>query len=597
MLDAFLRRATEDLPVYITEVRDAFQANGNRPFHIHVTLYDNTVRRFALRLPETSTQAEADFVASYIHATIYNILSSLGALRMDLYLSPSDAGLMDLAHSLDEVFQTRLAKSHRSGFGKCLNVNERILTALTGGKVQFAFRILDIAQEPELKKPGKLTESQAVFQQLPAMTKKRMILGMDIGGTDIKLAASIDGRLAICKEYDWFPALYTQAEQLIDPVLLLARLLRAAASLYAAGKAASINKSVFDKGASLDEMALAAETMEQDAGSELRGFDAIGLCFPDVVIQNRIVGGETYKTRGMRNNPDLDYEAEFAKITYLSDYLKEYVTPDGVVMNTNDGPMAAFTAAVEQAAVGADVSRGFFAHTLGTELGTGWVRPDGSIPDIPLEVYNFIIDLGSFTQKQYPCNDVRSINNFNTHLPGTLQKYTSQSGVFRLAAKYLPLKDPSTYQQAFDSGLLQWQGNSLLVPIKPVDARKPCLEFFMAKAAEPGNEACKEIFREIGEYLAVTWRETQYILQPEAEERTLFGRLVKNPACFELICEGAARREPALRQYAADASLANTALMQQLDAHPDYTVAQFAQAVGAIYYGCLGLKHKMKQTT
>ena len=119
-------------------------------------------------------------------------------------------------------------------------------------------------------------------------------------------------------------------------------------------------------------MALAAETMEQDAGSELRGFDAIGLCFPDVVIQNRIVGGETYKTRGMRNNPDLDYEAEFAKITYLSDYLKEYVTPDGVVMNTNDGPMAAFTAAVEQAAVGADVSVVF----LHIHLGQSW-EPDG----------------------------------------------------------------------------------------------------------------------------------------------------------------------------------------------------------------------------
>ena len=30
-------------------------------------------------------------------------------------------------------------------------------------------------------------------------------------------------------------------------------------------------------------------------------------------------------------------------------------------------------------------------------------------------------------------------------------------------------------------------------------------------------------------------------------------------------------------------------LMAQLDAHPDYTVAQFAQAIGAIYFGCLGL--------
>ena len=589
MLDTFLRRATEDLPVYITEVRDAFQTSGSRPFHIQVMLYDKTVRRFALRLPGTSTQAEADFVASYVHATIYNILSSLGALRMDLYLSPADTGLMDLARNLDRIFQTRLAKSQRTGYGKCLNVNERILAALTGGQVQFGFRILDIAQEPEVKESEKSTESQSVFQTLPAMTANRMVLGMDIGGTDIKLAVSIDGQLAVCKEYDWFPALYTQAEQLIDPVLLLTRLLRAAASLYAAGKTALLDRTVFDKDATLDDMAQGIAAMEQEAGSALRNFDAIGLCFPDVVIQNRIVGGETYKTRGMRNNPDLDYESEFAKVTYLSDYLKEYVTPDGVVMNTNDGPMAAFTAAVEQAAVGADVSRGFFAHTLGTELGTGWVRPDGSIPDIPLEVYNFIIDLGSFTQKQYPCNDVRSINNFNTHLPGTLQKYTSQSGVFRLAAKYLPVKDPSTYQQALDLGLLQWQGDSLVVPIEPVDARKPCLEFFMEKAAEPGNEVCREIFREIGEYLAITWRETQYILQPETGERTLFGRLVKNPVCFQLICEGAARREPALKQYAADGSLANTALMQQLDAHPDYTVAQFAQAVGAVYFGCLGL--------
>ena len=40
--------------------------------------------------------------------------------------------------------------------------------------------------------------------------------------------------------------------------------------------------------------------------------------------------------------------------------------------------------------------------------------------------------------------------------------------------------------------------------------------------------------------------------------------------------------------YANDA-LANTALMQQLAAHPIYTVAQFAQAVGAIYYACLRL--------
>ena len=47
---------------------------------------------------------------------------------------------------------------------------------------------------------------------------------------------------------------------------------------------------------------------------------------------------------------------------------------------------------------------------------------------------------------------------------------------------------------------------------------------------------------------------------------------------------------PSLVQHAADGSLANTPLMKQLADHPQYTVAQFGQAVGAIYYGCVGLE-------
>ena len=62
---------------------------------------------------------------------------------------------------------------------------------------------------------------------------------------------------------------------------------------------------------------------------------------------------------------------------------------------------------------------------------------------------------------------------------------------------------------------------------------------------------------------------------------------MKVPACFDLMNEGAKERVPQLVQYAADRSMANTELMRQLDAHPDYTVAQFAQAVGALYFGCL----------
>ena len=119
--------------------------------------------------------------------------------------------------------------------------------------------------------------------------------------------------------------------------------------------------------------------------------------------------------------------------------------------------------------------------------------------------------------------------------------------------------------------------------------RKPCLEFFMREAEDPSS-VCAELFRAVGESLSVCWKETQYILRPTCEERTLFGRLVKTEACFARICEGARRVAPGLVLRAADGALANTPLMRQLAAHPHYTVAQFGQAVGAIYFGCLGLE-------
>lgn len=589
MIQEFLRRAAAGQSVYITDVREAFQAKGTRPFHLHVTLYDRSVRAFNLRLPETAGEDEERFVAEYVYANVYNLLSSLGGIRVDIYLNQTDGAALALAESLSSVFQLDRPKTARTGYGKCLNVNERILTAFFSCRERFSFGIRDIGEEPA-EQPAKSSAGHPVFAQLPSRTEGRMVLGMDIGGTDVKLAVSVDGRLALCKEFDWFPASCSLAEQITGPLLLLTRLLRAAGSLFRAGRVREIDWAALGKHASTEEMERGTREMELAARGALRNFDAIGLCFPDVVIQNRIVGGETHKTFGLRANPDLDYEAQFAKVTALNSDLAAYVIEGGPVMNTNDGPMAAFAAAVEQAAGGGDMSKGFFAHTLGTELGTGWVRPDGAIPEIPLEVYNFIIDLGSWDQRKFGPDDVRSVNNVNTGLPGTLQRFAGQSGVFRLAAKRLPEQAPELWKALFEKGMLQWQRERLAVPTRPVDMRKACLEYFMGQAAA-GQPVCEEIFREVGEYLAVTWRETEYILRPETEERTLFGRFVKLPACFRLMCEGAARREPQLRQYAADSDLANTTLMKQLDAHPDYTVAQFAQAVGAIYYGCLGLKN------
>lgn len=582
MLKTFLKLAHQDEPVYITDVRRAFQNEGTQPFHLHVTLYGGEVRRFPLMLPLWANEEAQDFVSSYVYAMVYNILSSLGAAKITVYVK--DEAVKALAESLSEVFQVSASKTDRKGYGKCLNVNERVLSILSGGEKSFAFEVKDISEEPAEENNTVSSEKQPVFDTLPALAQNKMLLGIDIGGTDIKLAASVNGKLAACKEYDWNPVEFATAEEFTAPVLLLTRLLRAAASLYAAGQESDILWNALEKDAGHEEMRLATERMEELA-ADLKQFDGIGLSFPDVIIDHRIVGGETTKTRGMRENTAVDYEAEFRKLGGICQQLGDYTTDKGVVRCCNDGPMSAFTAAVEQSANGDDLSDGVFAYSLGTELGTGWLLPDGSIPDMPLEVYNFIVDLGSFQQRAYDCLDVRSNRNVNTNLAGSLQKYTGQSGVFRLGMKWMRTQEPELLKKAGEMGLFACQEGRCIVPTEPEDRRKECLEFFMNHAAE-GDKVCQDIFREVGAYLAVTWAETDYLLSPAVKSRILFGRLVKIPACFELMREGAEKREPTLALYAADSSLAVTPLMKELEAHPRYTVAQFAQAIGAIYFAC-----------
>jgi hypothetical protein len=62
---------------------------------------------------------------------------------------------------------------------------------------------------------------------------------------------------------------------------------------------------------------------------------------------------------------------------------------------------------------------------------------------------------------------------------------------------------------------------------------------------------------------------------------------VKDPACIALIREGATRVSPDLVVEVADDGLAATGLMRQLRDDGRYTVAQFAQAVGAVYFSVL----------
>ena len=106
MQQKFLQQAHADLPVYLTDVYRDFQKTGTRPFHLRLTLYDGTARSFPLQLPPTDCTEEAAFLAEYIHAFLYYLLSSLGARAVDLYFDPADQALQAL------VDQRPLVKSY-----------------------------------------------------------------------------------------------------------------------------------------------------------------------------------------------------------------------------------------------------------------------------------------------------------------------------------------------------------------------------------------------------------------------------------------------------------------------------------------------------
>ncbi len=645
MLSQFVSAAQEGKPVFLPDVRNSL---GNRPsgrIDALLVLPDGIAQKqFSIPLPRVSslTNSERDFLARYIRAEIYNHLTTLGGYALTIYRDLTDPAVVALVNQVIEDFQIDRPRAERTGYGRIVNVLDRMNDTLHPERDsltrRFTIEVRPINELPtDVVSVQFRAEPEDIYHRVTEGLEGTMMCGLDVGGTDIKAALVVDGRLIALKEYDWNPAAYQNVEEIIDPVALIARLLRARAAVAGVGAANQEPDSVapqaeravvaqldaaFRPHADLGTIKAAVQAVEDGLGGKLEYFDAIGLCFPDVVVQNRIVGGEVPKTRGMRSNTIRDFEEQFAKLSTLNLRLKELCRPGGVVMNTNDGPMAAFTAAVELAASPTPElgENGVFAHTLGTDLGTGLALANGSIPEIPLEAYNLVLDIGSDRAARLPAEDLRSLANTNTGIPGTPQKLASQAGAFRLADELIwehitklrddiiakgyvvesqvPAESASTgAAPAYTMpdtppdttpGASTGKASAALrgVPESPVDQRKAYLSYLMGLAET--NKAVAQVFRTIGEYMSVVYEETEHLLETGLTDRFLFGRFVKVPRCFELIQEGAGHRSPTLRLVAADSGMAYTPLMRALDADPDYTVAQFGQAIGAVYFANLG---------
>lgn len=568
MLNQLLEQASVGQPLWLPDLRHTFaQMPDGASLIARLKSFDGKVRDFAHTLPRWSNEAERALVRDYLCATVYNTLSVCGGSEMSFFVDPTESELLALLRELPELFQ--LKASPRGGLGKAVSIANRMGRAF--GEKEFCFTINDIAvyQETDVL-PERAKPLDGALRALCQAAEDVNCVGVDVGGTDIKLAASLNGRLIAVKEYDWNPAVYQTAEEIIAPILLLTRLMRAC---IAAGGAAGELKRALEKDAGDAEIAAAVAAAESRA--DVNVLDAVGVSFPDIVLYDRIAGGETPKTSGMRRNAAVDYEAEFAKLGTLQEQLRGLCRGEGRCHIVNDGNMAAFTAAMELACgeTPERIGQGVVAHSLGTDLGTGWLDAGGKIPQLPLEFYDVWLDLGSAPSAKLPPEDLRATRNENSGLPG-LRRYLGQSAAYRLAWEL----DPHLLD-----GFAEERDGVLRIASTPEDLRKPCLEHLMQESGE-GNGAAEEVFRRIGRNFGVMSRELDYLLRPGTERRFLFGRFVKSERCFALLREGCAEAAPELCLENGGEDLANTPLMAQLARREDATVAQFAQAVGSIYY-------------
>ena len=567
MLDEFLNQAQIGQPVWLPELRERFSREASAvPLVLRVRSFDALTRDYKHRLPRWSNDAERALVFDYLCATVYNTLSVCGGYEVAFFIDPRETEALSLLARLPETFQLR--SDRRRGVGKVVSIANRLSRAF--GTPPFSFVTRDMADYAPI--PAETPAHAPLVKRLRevcAAAERANCVGVDVGGTDVKLAASRRGKLIAVKEYDWNPASFGRIEELIDPILLLTRLMRACLAM---GGADAALEAALRRDASLAEIAAAVSDAERRFDCDV--LDAVGVSFPDIVLRDRIVGGETPKTGGVRRCA-ADYEAEFARLGALRERLLALCREGGGCRICNDGSMAAFTAAAELAS-GANseaAERGVVAHSLGTDLGTGILGADAAIPQLPLELYDTWVDLGSASAASLPPEDLRATRNENSGLPGA-RRYLGQAAAYRLAYAL----DPRLLD-----GFIEARGGVLRIRTEPDDLRKPCLEHLMRAAAE-GEPSAAEVFRQIGRNLAVVSRELEYLLSPETDARWLFGRFVKSERCFSLMREGFAEGAPHLRLENGGDGLANTSLMRQLAARGDATVAQFAQAVGAVCY-------------
>lgn len=253
-------------------------------------------------------------------------------------------------------------------------------------------------------------------------------------------------------------------------------------------------------------------------------------------------------------------------------------------MVLNDGNAASYITSVEQTFAPESFidENGMFCCTIGTEMGTGFISRGGTIQHIPLEGFQHVIDLGNEEYQKYPPADLRSVNSTNTGIPGVVQKYISQMGLFRMALTALwESKDP-LFEKLQEMGLIAYDAgaDTLYSVLEPEDRRGTLTRFLVSQLSE-GCPAVEEAFRMMGKAMGILIDQDRLIFPEITTRRLLSGGIIADDRAFALMREGLRAYNPSYDVMRLDEETMYSPLLRSMT--PEQR--SFNVAIGSAYIG------------
>ena len=548
-------------------------------------------RKLCFEMPKGETlQGERELYRRYLLAMMNNLLVSFGGAGLELYFDETDQELKSLTEEAVAEFQADSPRNDRKSYGVYLNYINRMNVFLGLGR--FAFQLKDLSAWPKLDPekeyriyvPQKEEEELKLLKRTATELEGRCICSLDVGGNSIKGAVVKDGRALVLKEYQWYPTGCRTAQEMNDPMLLMVRFLSACTGLMERDGNLAAAEAAFAKNVPYRQLLAETEALERSGICTKGRFDAIVIGFPDIVVHNKIAGGESFKHQGMKNNPDTDYEVEFFKTSDLDELAAPYAKEGAPVVVLNDGNAASYITSVEQTFAPESFidENGMFCCTIGTEMGTGFISRGGTIQHIPLEGFQHVIDLGNEEYRKYPPADLRSVNSTNTGIPGVVQKYISQMGLFRMALTALwESKDP-LFEKLQEMGLIAYDAgaDTLYSVLEPEDRRGTLTRFLVSQLSE-GCPAVEEAFRMMGKAMGILIDQDRLIFPEITTRRLLSGGIIADDRAFALMREGLRAYNPSYDVMRLDEETMYSPLLRSMT--PEQR--SFNVAIGSAYIG------------